>query len=109
MRYGGAISEEAWYRGYLKFFKRDNFEDEDGHQTPDDWDCLRGGFRFDWEATASTLLTFQGDMYTANSDFSNSISSVNPNYDSDANADISGGNLLGRWIRTLSNTDELTL
>ena len=57
----------------------------------------------------TTFLTFQGDIYVGNSGFTNNISSVRPSSEADANADISGGNLLARLTHTLSATDELKM
>lgn len=109
LRYGGSIGENIDYRGYLKYFNRDNFEQADGHQAAGDWDSLRGGFRLDWERSSNTSITFQGDIYSGNSGLTSNFSGSIPEQSYNDNADISGGNLLGRWTQTLAADSELSL
>ena len=108
LRYGNSIGEDADYRVYLKYFNRDSFEKANGSRADDDWENIRGGFRLDWEHSDDTM-TLQGDIYTGNSGGTTSITGTIPHQVFADNADISGGNLLGRWTRTLSTNDELSL
>ena len=108
-RYGGKIGENAWYRGYAKYFNRSPFEDNQGDDAADDWDMGRTGFRVDWDQSESNSLTFQGDAYTGNSGTTNIITGVIPPRVFDDSADVSGGNLLGRWSHTFSDTSDMSL
>lgn len=109
LRHGGSIGEDAWYRGYLKYFNRDNFETADGHQADDEWDSIRGGFRVDWQPSTETSMTIQGDIYSGDSGLTNVMTGAIPPRSCVDTADVSGGNLLGRWAQTLSADSELSL
>jgi len=109
LRYGGNIGDDIDYRGYIKYFNRDNFEKPGGSGAADDWDSIRGGFRLDWESSSETSMTFQGDIYSGNSGLTNSLSGTIPVQAFDDNSDISGGNLIGRWTRTLSANSTISL
>jgi iron complex outermembrane recepter protein len=77
----------------------------------DGWWRAQGGFRTDWDATSRDAVTLQGDLYRENagesvritSESSPSISTVN------SNAELSGGNLLGRWQRNLGSGSDFQL
>ncbi len=108
-RYGGKIGKHAWYRGYAKYFNRASFEDIHGNDADDDWDAGRAGFRLDWDRSAKDALTLQGDIYTGNSGTTSlTTGSIVPRTFAD-NADLSGGNLLGRWTHILTDTSDLSL
>jgi iron complex outermembrane recepter protein len=64
-RYGGQIGENQWYRVYGKYLERDELEmrgPTDGH---DDWNQIRGGFRYDLDNKEDGFLTVQGDIYNS--------------------------------------------
>ncbi len=62
-RYGAAISDNAWFRVYGKWFERDHLETSAGASTHDDWAMGRGGFRLDTEGDDGFTFTLQGDIY----------------------------------------------
>ncbi len=67
LRYSGKLASKGDYRGYLKYFNRDNFDDSDGVEGSDGWDAARGGFRMDSDVTEKNTITVQGDYYRGNS------------------------------------------
>lgn len=100
VRYGGKIGENAWFRVYGKYFTRDDSALAGGGDANDHWQVSRGGFRTDWDATDINHLTFQGDIYGGTAKQTNIRLRQTPpftTYADQAQYDISGGNLLGRW------------
>jgi iron complex outermembrane recepter protein len=65
VRYGGALATNLHYRAYVKYFNRAGLVDQQGNDTPDSWDSIRGGFRTDWEPSTENSLTVQGTTTTA--------------------------------------------
>jgi iron complex outermembrane recepter protein len=114
MRYGGLMGE-AHYRVYAKYFQRDDLlQTRRGHikGANDDWDMLRGGFRFDWDIAEQDNLTVQGDIYYADISQTAYFPSITPPFVTDqpvVDDKVSGGNLLARWTRTLSDSSDFTL
>lgn len=110
-RYGGRLSQDAHYRIYTKYFQRDGGVEPSGEQGADDWDQGRAGFRTDWTATARDSVTVQGELYKGESGEKLRLTSTTaPFVNTVANdQQVSGGNILGRWRRTLSPYSELEL
>jgi len=112
VRYGGQLATNLHYRAYVKYFNRDGLVESTGNQTPDDWRALRGGLRLDWEPSTENKFTLQGDYYGNEAGanihepnltppaFYKSINTVAHNR---------GGNVLGRWTRTFSDTAQLSV
>ena len=111
VRYGGQLATNVFYRAYVKYFNREGFITAPGHKNADDWDAIRGGMRLDWEPSPRDLLTLQGDYYNENAGqvwhktvltppFAQDMNIVNRNH---------GGNILGRWTRSFSDTEKFTL
>jgi iron complex outermembrane receptor protein len=112
LRYGGALSPEAHYRIYAKYFKRDAFVDAAGAKTADDWDIVRGGFRLDWEPPHPGSLTLIGDMYGGTlGQTLEEIASPQPPYiqSFDFDTEVAGASLLGRWKHRTAAGADLTL
>lgn len=88
-RYGGK-TKDVFYRIYGNYFDRAEFDFADGSSAQDDWQKAQAGFRIDWESSIENLFTLQGDIYrgTENSHL--------------LDADVTGGNLLGRWTHDFS-------
>ena len=94
-RYGGAAGAGVHYRVYGKGFAREATVLPGGQDASDDWHMGQGGVRLDWDASESTHLTLQGDLYDGR------ISQASGN-----DIVVSGGNVVGRWSRTFSaNSD----
>jgi iron complex outermembrane recepter protein len=109
-RYGGARGQDLTYRIYGKGFSRGPELHTDGQQF-DAWHMGQGGFRMDWSATARDALTFQGDVYKATEGQSIIFAAFAPPRDvtSYDPLDLSGGNVLMQWRRTLQHGDDLHL
>ncbi len=111
-RYGGRVGENLSYRAYAKYFNRDNTETAGGTEGHDDWRMGRGGFRVDWDKGENDTITFQGDYYdgTAGQRVTVPDLSTTSLYSRiDENIDLSGGNFLFRWNRTLNEESDFSL
>lgn len=95
-QYGGALGERAHFRAYGSGFKRQPTVLPSGVDTTDDWHFEQGGFRLDWDASQLSHVSFQGDLYDGR------IAPSSPTETS-----VSGGNLVGRWSRTISANSDL--
>lgn len=62
-RHGGKIGEKTWYRGWGKYFNRDDFGLRGGGSNNDKWDLGHGGFRLDHELDDQTMVSVQGGGY----------------------------------------------
>jgi iron complex outermembrane receptor protein len=109
-RYGGGNGQGFNYRVYGMGFTRSP-EDHPNGTNFDDWRAAQGGFRIDWKANDRDLFTLQGDIYDESAGKSVSATSYTPPYSQIINADaqLSGGNILGRWNRTFSDHDDIQL
>jgi iron complex outermembrane receptor protein len=101
LRYGGALSEQAHYRFYVKASERDGGFDNQIRGTHDDWSKKQAGFRLDWENGLKDRLTLQGDLYSGKAGEVLSSPLLSPPYKLTETTDIkiSGGNFLTRWQR----------
>jgi iron complex outermembrane receptor protein len=112
VRYGGQLSDKAYYRVYTKYFSRDSSVLPNGDTADDRWQMGRTGFRTDWDVTTGNTLTFQGDLYGGELDQTYNFPSLTPPSAGQATAsrvEVSGGNLIGRWKHEFSATAEATL
>jgi iron complex outermembrane receptor protein len=111
LRFGGRAKNDLYYRAYVKYFSRDGLETSSGGDAPDSTHAVRGGFRMDWAPSDADQFTAQGDLSSGTTEenvvqallvppYSESINVMNRN---------TGGNLLGRWTRTYSDTSQLTI
>lgn len=111
VRYGGKAGEHAWYRVWAKSFDRDSFVDATGADLPDDWSVTHTGFRFDWDASDADVLTVEGEYFDGQMGQVllapvDVAPFVLPIADT---AEVTGGNVLARWVRTLDDDSELAL
>jgi iron complex outermembrane receptor protein len=86
-RWGGAIGTSATYRVYALGFAEGHAFLPDGSSAGDDWHGRQAGFRSDF-GPIDARSTVQGDIYE---------NRVDPD-----SGRRSGGNLLGRWTRRLT-------
>jgi iron complex outermembrane recepter protein len=108
-RFGDELSNGVHYRVFGKYVERD--ETVAIAVSEDDWRLAHLGFRADWDATERDALTLQGDWYDAR------IGQLVPSIQvggrvgpqGQLRADLSGGNLLGRWQRKLERDADLQL
>jgi iron complex outermembrane receptor protein len=109
-RYGGGNGKGFDYRMYGKAFARGP-EFHSDHDQFDDWQTGQAGFRMEWNAKPHDTFTVQGDIYDADDGERVSVASYSPasTTNIDSAAEVSGGNLLGRWQRVLSERSDLQL
>jgi len=111
VRYGGELSEKAYFRIFAKYFNRDESVYVDGSDAADNWDTARGGFRADWKVSESNELTLQGDIYGGEAGQTITAASLAPPYSNTLKDDtkINGGNLLAKWAHIFSKTSNMAL
>jgi iron complex outermembrane receptor protein len=98
VRYGGRTANGVFYRVYAKYFERDDAARTSGRRANDSWHMSQGGFRTDWDASATDAFTVQGDGYNG----------YLGQFGSD-NIRVNGYNMLGRWSRVLAAKSDLRL
>src|SRR6266550_3811258 len=96
-RYGGRVGTHADYRIYGKAFSRDPTLLPNGLDAPDGWHMGQGGFRLDWDDSASNRLSLQGDWYDGR------IAQALPGHIA-----VSGGNVTAKWAHPFSAKSEVT-
>jgi iron complex outermembrane recepter protein len=109
-RYGGGNGTNFNYRIYAKTFTRSP-ENHSDKQNFDDWRSVQGGFRMDWTRNARDSFTVQGDLYKEDAGERVQATSYTPPFSRivDDNADLSGGNILARWKRTVREGDDIQI
>ena len=113
VRYGGKLGNNLFYRGYVKYFDRDGLNiSSTSADANDSWDAVRGGFKIDWKATIKDSFTLQGDIYDGDSgnleDFV-APPPLTPIDNTKNDREFSGGNILGRYSHTFSETSDMIL
>lgn len=107
-RYGGGNGRGFNYRFYGKGFTRSP-EVHPDHRNFDDWRSAQAGFRMDWEKNTRDTFTLQGDLYDEETGESVESTSYTKPFSQiiDSNALLSGGNIMGRWKRTLGEGSDI--
>lgn len=114
-RVGTALGDKTNVRMYAKHQERDSFVFESGTDSNDSWHTTQGGFRVDAQPNLRDTLTLQGDYYDGRlaetyRRYHSPAELITPYmYDEHANTAVSGGNILSRWQRTISDTSSLSL
>src|SRR5579862_1047369 len=105
-RYGGGGNDFS-YRVYGMGFTRGPEYHPDGRNF-DDWRNGQAGFRMDW-AEGRDTFTLQGDIYDEIAGKSVGATSYTAPYSQtiDANALMSGGNVLARWQRVFNPRNDI--
>src|SRR5258708_7815695 len=96
-RYAGALGAHAKDRVYGKAFSRDPTLLPNGQDAADAWHMGQGGFRLDWDASASNRLGLQGDWYDGR------IAQPSPGHIA-----VSGGNAMAKWAHPISAKSDVT-
>jgi len=110
-QYGGRAKNGA-YRIFARYFDREPFANVSGGNAADGWDMLHGGVRSDWHLSQRDTLVVQGDLYNGRVGRAvTGVFSFAPNAPQTSNVwtQVDGGNMLGRWRRTLSSTSDVAL
>jgi iron complex outermembrane receptor protein len=106
-RHGGETKGGIHYRVFGKYFERD----DSFHTTVSDdaWRLGHAGFRADWASSAQDEFTVQGDFY--HGEVGHLVPAIRvgnrPGPPGDLEATVAGGNILGRWRRTFSESSDL--
>jgi iron complex outermembrane receptor protein len=111
VRYGGAIDDRTYYRIYGKFRDIEDMKFADGSDEGDGGELSRGGFRLDRYSSDNDLLTFEGDWYGGTSGQPLAVPTFTPPFRAllEDQADIRGGDLLGRWSHKISAREDFSL
>jgi len=106
-RYGAGNDHNLNYRLYGKGFNRGH-EFLSGQRRFDDWRMGQAGFRADWDVRNRDNVTLQGDLYNGDAGEKVGITTYSPPaaMNVEQNAELSGGNLLGRWRHVLNESSD---
>lgn len=109
-RYGGVTSGGLNYRVYAKGDTRGPEYHPDGRSF-DDWRGAQAGFRMDWGEDKGDSFTVQGDLYgMTQGERVQKVTYAAPYEQTvDANADLSGGNIMAKWRRKLQSGGDFQL
>lgn len=110
IRYGGELDEETYFRVYAKHRQHDDFATYNRPYS-DDFRSTQSGFRIDWEGFEKDTFTLQGDVFCtpAGSSVKSFDTVLVRDLDLNSNDRYSGGNILGRWDHTFSDTSHSQL
>jgi iron complex outermembrane receptor protein len=92
LQYGGKLDADMDYRVYVKDFYQRAFDSAAGTSAHDGWAKPQGGFRLDWDASATDRVALSGDLYGGVESQAGA-----------GNQDISGANLTANWQRALDD------
>ncbi len=112
VQYGGAAGATGTYRVFGNYFNVGSLVALGGTSGSDDWHSTTAGFRSDWDLSSRDTLTVEGDLVktsegeTLTTLFSNALPQPQT---LDADVRVGGGDILGRWNRTLSNGSDLSV
>ena len=102
-RHGKQIDGNSFYRVYAKRTNKDGTLSFDGTDEDNDIEFLQTGFRYDSTLHNNNTLTFQGDIYRGEVEFTDSGSLPFPPFSVTADGeDLSGGNIMARWEHPLT-------
>ena len=110
-RFGAKIGHNFSYRVFTKYQDKSHSPNLQGESSFDGWYLLHGGFRVDGNLSPVDSLTVQGDIYGGDEGAEIIHTTLDPpgNVILDRRAELSGGNILGRWNHTFSNGSDATL
>jgi len=110
LRYGDSTGMGFNYRVYGMGFDR-GAEFHPAGTNFDEWRMAQGGFRTDWDRNARDTFTFQGDIYSEGAGEATTYALYSPPSQVNAygTADLTGGNLIGRWKRVLNEGSDFQL
>ena len=110
VRYGGRISEDAYFRVYGKYRNNDESTLSEGGGAEDSLWMAQGGFRLDWEPVGPNTVTLQGDYYLGEWGGPVLRHSLDPigMFPSFFRSGRDGGNILARWAHQFSNDSEMS-
>ncbi len=98
LRYGGELAPDVYWRVYGKYTDYGDEVTSTGANADDAWHMARTGFRMDATDSRQDQYTLQGDLYDG-------TDGTGPA----GGEELSGGNVLGRWTRTLADGSSMSL
>ncbi|HEX4325255.1 MAG TPA: TonB-dependent receptor [Burkholderiales bacterium] len=98
LRYGGKLDNGGSYRVYGKYADYENTTGANGVRMEDGWRRSQAGFRTDWEASAGSAFTLQGDAYRGDLHQAGTQAII-----------IGGANINGSWNKLLDNGSRFRL
>ena len=111
LRWGGRLGESGDFRVFGKADRDDPFDTVAGGAVHDDFDRQQVGFRTDWSAGGTDQFTLQGDLIRLDQGQELVLPAADnpPSYHARVSdrVDVTGGNLLGRWERSLAVDSEI--
>lgn len=110
VRYGGGNGSDFTYRVYAKAVAEAEEHHSDGNNY-DSWRTAQTGFRMEWDEKAQGQFTLQGDGYVARVGEGAGVTSYTPPYSQVlfGNEYLSGADILGRWQRSFSTTNDIQI
>ena len=96
LRFAGTAGPNVAYRAYGRYLRQNAADLASGASASDSWHRLGGGFRVDWTPAKQDTITLQGDIFGGDED------ELGPTHEK-----ISGRNLVLRWNRDISATQNL--
>jgi iron complex outermembrane recepter protein len=111
IQHGGSTMGGTAYRIFTDYHNRDHFPGLYGQDGGDGSHLLHGGFRIDSNISKSDTLMLQGDLYSGGEGESivHAVLSPPENLTLFRHAELSGGDVLGRWSHSFSNRSDATL
>jgi iron complex outermembrane recepter protein len=112
VQYGGKVGGIGSYRVYENYFNRGSSTFRDGSPAGDSWHMLHTAFRSDWDVSSRDTVTVQSGLYVTggSSTITTLLSNALPlEVTIGARSDVRGGNILGRWNRTLTDGSDISL
>jgi iron complex outermembrane receptor protein len=111
VRQGGQLGEHLFYRAYAKYFDRDEQKAAPGVTPFDEWRMGQVGFRADYDGSERDRFTLQGDLYAGRSGQRVMVSFYDPPslVPLSGEAELFGGNVLGRWDHRFASAGDSTL
>ena len=111
VRVGGKIGENGAFRVYGKFEQFDENEAATSVNANDDWRNFRGGFRTDFDLSATDTLTMTGEISVIDAGETLDVPLLTFPFLERRDADIErvGAHLLAQWTRDLGDGSELAI
>ena len=110
-RYGGKLSNHAYFRIYAKGFKRNSFDTLAGPSANDSWSQGQVGVRVDWTPSSDDKVMAQAEYYgqTTNGDFLLPNLALPPGTVTPVVEHDNGGHVLFDWRHRFSDTSDFSL
>ncbi len=115
LRYGGKITDDLYYRFFVKYHDIDRSKLSSGADANDQWDNRRSGFRLDWYPEAEKSFTLLGDLYNNKAEqlFNTSLATAVPGVFANGqlfgDTKLTGGHILGKYKSVLSNDSDIEI